>query len=156
MYVYDIKQNRPIGGQLEWLAFISKANNGTAVKLGIQRFVDMAIAMASINFMSRSPKDHKLTFRWPWGHLLRYSPPNLDMEVYWYADRNGINNFYVKVTERSSIDLPMTLGLFIEIEPSKLGHGGLLVRWSQRNQRFLCQGNRKVINWPSNDLEAIY
>ena len=48
------------------------------------------------------------------------------MEVYWYADRNGINNFYVKVTERSSIDLPMTLGLFIEIEPSKLGQWGLL------------------------------
>ena len=68
------------------------------------------------------------------------------MEVYWYADRNGINNFYIKVTERSiddrnginnfyikvtersSIDLPMTLGLFIEIEPSKLGYSGLLVR----------------------------
>ena len=39
------------------------------------------------------------------------------MEVYWYADRNGINNFYIKVTERSSIDLPMTLRLFIKIEP---------------------------------------
>ena len=63
MYVYDMKRNRPIGGQLELLAFISKANNGTAVKLGIQRFVDMAIAMASMNFMSRSPKGHLLTFR---------------------------------------------------------------------------------------------
>ena len=37
------------------------------------------------------------------------------MEVYWYADRNGINDIYVKVTERSSIDLPMTLRLFIKI-----------------------------------------
>ena len=63
MYVYDIKQNRPIGWQLELLAFISKANDGTTVKLGIQRFVDMAIAMASMSFMSRSPKGHLLTFK---------------------------------------------------------------------------------------------
>ena len=48
------------------------------------------------------------------------------MEVYWYADRNGINNFYVKVTKRSSIDLLMTFGLFIEKEPSKLGQWCLL------------------------------
>ena len=56
------------------------------------------------------------------------SPPNLVMEVYWYDDRNGINDFYVKVTERSSIDLPMTLWLFIKIEPHNLGYIGLLVR----------------------------
>ena len=49
------------------------------------------------------------------------------MEVYWYADRNGINDFHVKVTERSSIDLPMTLRLFIKIEPHNLGDRGLLV-----------------------------
>ena len=53
MYVYDMKQNRPIGGQLEWLVFISKANDGTTVKLGIQRVVDMAIAMASIIIIPR-------------------------------------------------------------------------------------------------------
>ena len=57
-----------------------------------------------------------------------YSPPNLVMEVYWYADRNGIDDFYVKVTGRSSIDLPMTLRLFIKIEPRNLGYKGLLVR----------------------------
>ena len=57
---------------------------------------------------------------------MRYSPPNLDMEVYWYADRNGSNNFHIKVTERSSIDPPMILGPFIEIEQSKLGQWGLL------------------------------
>ena len=51
------------------------------MKVGIQRFVDMAIAMAPINF-------------------------------------------YVKVTERS---LQVTLRLFVEVELSKLGHGGLLV-----------------------------
>ena len=44
------------------------------------------------------------------------------MVVYWYADRNGINNFHVKVTERSSIDLPMTLRQFIKIEPHNLGY----------------------------------
>ena len=45
------------------------------------------------------------------------------MVVYWYADRNGINDFHVKVTERSSIDLPMTLRLFIKIESHNLGYG---------------------------------
>ena len=49
------------------------------------------------------------------------------MEVYWYADRNGINDSHVKVTERSSIDLPMTLRLFIKIEPHNPGDRGLLV-----------------------------
>ena len=58
----------------------------------------------------------------------------------------GINEFYVKVTERSVIDLQMILRLFVEIQPSKPGQWGLLVRWSQRNQRVLCQGNWKVIN----------
>ena len=50
------------------------------------------------------------------------------MEVYWYADRNGINAFYLKVAERSSIDLSMTLRLFIKIEPYNLGYRGLSVR----------------------------
>ena len=72
------------------------------MKLGIQRIVDMAIAIASMNFMLQI--DLQVTLRL----LVRYSPPNLVMEVYWYADRNGINDFYVKVTEKSSIDLPMT------------------------------------------------
>ena len=62
---------------------------------------------------------------------MRYSHPNLDMEVYWYADRNGINDFCVKVTERSSIYLPLTLRLFIEIEPSKLGQWVLLIIFSR-------------------------
>ena len=62
---------------------------------------------------------------------MRYSPPHLDMEVYWYADRNGINDFCVKVTERSSIYLPLTLRLFIEIEPSKLGQWVLLIIFSR-------------------------
>ena len=43
-----------------------------------------------------------------------------------YAERNGIDNFNVMVIERLSIDLSMTLRLFIEIEPSKLGQWGLL------------------------------
>ena len=45
------------------------------------------------------------------------------MEVNWYADRNGINDSHVKVTERSSIDLLMTLRLFIKIEPHNLRYG---------------------------------
>ena len=53
-----MKQNRPIGGQLKWLAFIPKANNGTTVKPGIQRFINMAIAIPSMNVMSRLPKGH--------------------------------------------------------------------------------------------------
>ena len=53
------------------------------------------------------------------------SPPNLVMVVYWCADRNGINAFYLKVAERSSIDLPMTLRLFIKLEPHNLGYRGM-------------------------------
>ena len=39
------------------------------------------------------------------------------MEVYWYTDRNEINHFYVKVSER-------TLRLFIKIETHNLGYRG--------------------------------
>ena len=74
------------------------------------------------------------------------------MEVYWYGDRNGINNFYAKVTERSSIDLPMTLGLFIEIEPSKLGQWGLLGIFSHAVHKltlydfiFACKNNLALV-----------
>ena len=43
-----------------------------------------------------------------------------------YAERNGIDNFNVKVIKRLLIEFSMTLRLFIEIEPSKLGQWGLL------------------------------
>ena len=71
-------------------------------------------------------------------------------EVYWYAYRNGINNFYVKVTERSSIDLPMTLRLLIKIEPHNLGYRGLLVTDRKRTDNF----NVNVIGMLSIDLQV--
>ena len=75
---------------------------------------------------------------------------SLSREVYWYAYRNGINNFYVKLTERSSIDLPMTLRLLIKIEPHNLGFRGLLVTDRKRTDNF----NVKVIGMLSIDLQV--
>ena len=74
------------------------------------------------------------------------------MEVYWYDERNGFNKFHVKVTERSPIDLSMTLTLFIEIEPSKLGQLGLLGIFSHVAHKltlydliFACKNNLVLV-----------
>ena len=73
------------------------------------------------------------------------------MEVHWYADCNGISEVHVKVTERSPIDLSMTLRLFIEIEPSKLGQWGLLGIFSHAVHNvtlydfiFACKNNFSI------------
>ena len=59
--------------------------------------------------------------------FVEVEPSKLCHGVYQYADRNGINDFYVRVSERSSIDLPMTLRLSIKIEPHNLGYRILLI-----------------------------
>ena len=61
--------------------------------------------------------------------------------VCWHGDRNGINKFHVKITERSLIDLQVTL------RPSKLGHGGSLVARNGINNFYV-----KVIERSSTDL----
>ena len=58
------------------------------------------------------------------------------MEVYCYADLNGIDDFYVKVTERSSIALPMTLRLFIKLKPHNLGYRGFWYADCNRMKNF--------------------
>ena len=50
-----------------------------------------------------------------------------------------------KVTARC--DLEMTFKEFIEIEPNKLGHKGLLTYRSQRWYSFRYQGHQKVTVW---------
>ena len=74
------------------------------------------------------------------------------MEVYCYADRNGINEFQLKVTEKSPIDLSKTLRLFIEIEPYKLGQWDLLGIFSNAVHNitlydfiFACKNNFSLV-----------
>ena len=73
------------------------------------------------------------------------------MEVYWYAERNGINDFYVKVTEGSLIDLPMTLRLFNKIQFYNLCPSGFWYAYHKRIKNF----NVKVTERSLIDLHVI-
>ena len=82
--------------------------------------------------------------------FIKIEPHNLGL----YADRNGTNEFHVKVTKRLPIDLSMTLRLFIVIEPSKLGQWGLLGIYSNHavhkvtlyDSIFACKNNLALVN----------
>ena len=70
----------------------------------------------------------------------------------WYADCNRMKNFIVKVTYRPLSDLQVTLRLFIEIEPSKLGQWGLLGIFSYAIHKltlydfiFACKNNLALV-----------
>ena len=79
-----------------------------------------------------------------------------------YAEHNKIDNLNVMVIERLSIDLSMTLRLFIEIEPSKLGQWGLLGIFLHVIHKltlydfiFACKNNLALVSFVIPYLESI-